>query len=283
MDKWRSKSVLRTVAIALAVILAVPFMPTMNKECVKYLDNWTKKSIVTFAVATGINSGLSVIEDSELQVGLGVSASIALGDAVRPLNNMVARVASVAFASAVSLGIQRVLIEVGASAVFKWLLMLSIACLLVTEWVDWPKLRRLATGLLVVALVATFAIPGAIYVTGHIGEQFTTGAYAKAQQQFQELTTEVKQIDPKSVSRLGDRLKSTAAAYSEFAVNYVVVFIVQTMLMPILILWVLIRLLSLIFSPPAAAGMEARLTAAIRGTSERNGRSPRSSEAVKEA
>jgi hypothetical protein len=273
MDKRRSKGLFRTVSIALLVVLAVALMPKLNQECTKYLDNWTKKSIVTFALAAGINSGLSVIEDTELEVGIGLGASIALGDIVRPLNDMVARVATVALASAVSLGIQRILMGVGASSVFKWLLMLSILGLLVTEWIDWPALRRLASWLLVLALVASFAIPVAVYATGIIGDQFTKGAYAEAQQQFQKLNTEVKRLDPKDISRLGDRLKSTAAAYTEFAVTYIVVLIFQTMLMPILLLWGLIKLPGLVFGTAAAAGMEARLMAAIRGASVPNGSS----------
>ena len=55
------------------------------------------------------------------------------------------------------------------------------------------------------------------------------------------------------------RLASQADVYSEVAVNYIVVFIVQTMLMPILILWALVKLLGYLLSPAARGGNRGKV------------------------
>lgn len=266
MDAWRNEKVRHTVPVVLAAIVVLSLVSPMQQGCVKYLDNWTNKSVGTVVVASGISSGLSVIEDSEVQVSLlGTGGSLALGDSVRPLNDMVGRVVFVALASTVSLGIQRVLIEIGSSVGFKVLLLLAVACQLVAVWVDWPEMRPFANWLLTVALFGTLAIPSAVLLTGRIGDHFTEGAYTKAQQRLNELNTEVQQLDPTRISQLEDSLKSSATAYSEFAVNYIVVFIVQTMVMPVLILWGLVKLIGYLLMPAPTARMEARLMAAIRG------------------
>ena len=144
MDQLRSNKILLSAAIVIVAILAatslldraldtLPGTRTMKPASYKYLNDWTTKSLATFAITKSINAGLSVVEDSELQVP---GATIALGELVRPLNEMVDRVSSVALASAVSLGIQRMLIDIGAWVGLTWFLTASMICWLVVIWVN---------------------------------------------------------------------------------------------------------------------------------------------------
>lgn len=294
MDQIRSSKILLSVLVVIVAILsastlldkglnAVPGARAMSQECNEYLDNWTAKSITTFAIAKSINAGLSVVEDSELQLAV---VNVAAGEVVQPLNDMIEKVSSVALASAVSLGIQKMLMQIGAWAGLTWFLTASMVCWLVVIWVDSSTLRRLAWGLLLLALVARFLIPAAVLTTGYVGDRFMESAYADAQHELEQLDAEAKKANvleaadagsedtgffeaaakaaaaltevPERVSALISRLASQADIYNEVAITYIVVFIVQTMLMPILILWGLIKLLGYLLSPAAMAGIEAR-------------------------
>lgn len=357
MNQLISKKILLSAAIVVVAVLSatqlldralnsIPGAQAMGETRTQYLDEWTTKSLATFAITKSINAGLSVVEDSELQLA---ALNIAAGEVVRPLNEMIAKVSSVALASAVSLGIQRMLIEIGAWVGLTWFLTASMICWLVVIWVDSSTMRRLAYGLFVLALVARFLIPAAVLATGYVGERYMEGVYVEAQSELKLLEAEARQAsglvaldaeakgakgtetaadssgDTSFLGRAKDlgvrlrdtvvgakdavvgageavagageavagakerilglisRLSSQADVYSEVAVNYIVVFIVQTMLMPILILWALVKLLGYLLNPAAAAGIEARWLAPIRAGGESREKSPQAPEAVTEA
>ncbi len=288
MHVLSSRKLVSTVVIVVVAVLAFTMvldtavnqlgMLTMTQRSTTYLERWTNQALATAATAGIINAGLSVVEDSELQLApVGVGASIAVGDAVRPVNDMASRVLSVALISAVSLEIQQILIKIGASVGIKWFLGLSLVFLAFAVWLDWRILRRLAWGFFVLALVARLLIPGAILLAGAVGDRYTNSAYAEVQREFQKLgsdVTKTKDLVVKAIPTPGDviaqlkpgflggdksnepsfdqvkaqvsallgRLANTADKVNRYAVTYFGVFIVQTILLPVLILWGLIKL-----------------------------------------
>lgn len=299
MDTLTKKKVIASLAIIVIAIAAystqldrivnaIPVVRTMNQKCVTYLDDWSRNAVGTFIVTKGINAGLSVAADSELQVTLlGSGVTLAAGEVVRPLNDMVEKVASVSLASAVSLGIQKFLLRVGGLLGLKWLLTLSMACWLAAIWAEAftrIDLRRLAYGILMAALLVRFFIPMTVLATGYIGEQYMESAYTTAQQKLEQLNFEAGELDAlegtvdgsrssglfggiknavsgawEAVSNLGDRLATMSDAYIEVAIDTMVIFVLQTMIMPILILWGLVKVLGLILGSTARVGIEERL------------------------
>lgn len=295
----RKKKIIITMLIVTVAILSysmvldnaldyIPGTMNINQECSRYLNNWTVKSLTTLAVAKSINAALSVIQDSKMAVTLfGTGATIALGEVVRPLNDVVGNIASIALASATSLGIQRLLMEIGSWIGLKIFLTLSMICLLLAIWcghfinIDF---RQLAYRLLALAIVAKFLIPVTVLTTGYIGERFLESKYTNAEKQLVELKSLAKSANeiatPDStpdnngiIDKTTDFLKSikdkfttmvktlanSTQAYGEVAVAYIVVFIAQTMIIPISVLWCLIKLLGYIFNPNAISKIESRL------------------------
>jgi hypothetical protein len=266
----------------------IPGTMNINQECSRYLNNWTAKSLTTLAVAKTINASLSVIQDSKMSVTLfGTGASIALGEVVRPLNEVVGNIASIALASATSLGIQRLLLEIGSWLGLKVFLTLSMICLLLAIWcghIIKIDFRQLAYKLLALAIVAKFLIPVTVLATGYIGEQFLESKYTNAEKQLVELKAIAKSTNELStqdsspenngiidkaanfVKSIKDKftmmvkiLADSTRAYSEVAVTYIIVFIAQTMIIPVGVLWCLIKLLGYIFDPTAMSKIENRL------------------------
>lgn len=299
MDKKKQKKILSTVVVVLVAVLAystaldkaLNFIPVTNSlrlDCLKYLDNWTAKSITTFALAKTINAALSVVENSQVAATvLGTGVTIAVGEVVRPLNNMIDRVSTVALASATSLGIQRILLEIGSWVGLKLFLTISMMCLLIDLWAG-PYIRfnfgHLFKLFLVLALMVKFLIPVTVLTTGYVGDRFMEAVYTEAQQKLEQLQIEAKKdslldgpgigqkeshfIDrvknavqgiKERINTFGTRWATMSGTYSRVAVNYIVVFIAQTMLMPLLVLWGLIKLVGTVFSPGAIAGVEQKV------------------------
>lgn len=314
MSVLRSRRFLSSVVIVIVAVLAYTQVLDMAADRAGmhplkdasdvYLTKWTNLALATAGTAAVVNAGLSVIEDSELQAQpAGLGASIALGDAVRPVNDVVSRLVSVTLASAVALQVQRTLIDIGVKVGLKWFLTLSMVFLLLTVWLDWPLVRRLAWGFFVLALVTGFLIPGAVFITGKIGDHYTQETYATTQLEFERLKSDTMDIKDSIVSavsnpegglnpvkrfrevegqlsRLVESLADMTRAIGKAAVNLSAVFIVQTMLMPLLILWALIKLPGYLLNPAGMEGARDRFLSLLRGSGRPEDGSPPTSEAV---
>lgn len=242
-------------------------MDRMNRQSESSLRAWSRQAIGTAAAAAVINGGLSVMEDSEVQAApAGLGLSLALGDAVRPVNDMVSRVLSVAVVSAVSLEIQKTLIKIGAWVGLKWLLSFSLVFLLLAVWWDHPAVRRLAWAFFMLALLARFAIPGAVFLTATIGNEFTERTSIKAQQELEQLKADTSGISKLNVWKHAANVKARAKIYIRMGVNYIAVFVLQTLIMPVLILWALIKLPGFLLSATGVAGLGESFMSMLRGS-----------------
>lgn len=308
MHRLRDARIVSTIAIAIVAALAFTTvldtavdlgMDPMSRRCDAYLTGWIDQALATAGTAGVINAGLSVIEDSELQLEPGgLGASVALGDLVRPVNDMASRVLYVALAAAVSLKIQQKLIEIGVLIGLKWFLALSMLFLGLAVWFDVSLFRRLAWGLFVLALVGRLLIPGAVFLTGAIGDQVAGTAYKKEQAEFKRLQSETTKAKDQVVNavptakevwgtvtslgrnqsatatpdglkkqllRLVESLADTRDAVGRLAMTLIAVFILQTILMPVLILWALVKLPGYLLGPSGIEGVGGRFLDLLRG------------------
>ena len=106
------------------------------------LDEALKKSIFTFAIVRGINGLISVIQGTYVAVtpaGLGVN--FAVGEILDPLNDIIERFSWIMLISSTSLGIQKVLMEIGMWFGFKVLICFSMLILLTGIWI--PKIQNI--------------------------------------------------------------------------------------------------------------------------------------------
>ena len=93
-DRWlaRGLSPRQLVIGALAVfLLAVQIVGWDRPATVEYADATFKRALVAFGVARGINAAISVLQESEVRVGVGVGASVKPGQALDPVNDLVER------------------------------------------------------------------------------------------------------------------------------------------------------------------------------------------------
>ena len=100
-----------------------------------YSDNYTHDSIiqagVSYAIARGINGIVSVLQTSTVQAGVGVSGSIAFGEVLDPINDIIERFSYVMSLAIGSLVLQKILLGISAHFLFK-LLIVGFGFILIT-------------------------------------------------------------------------------------------------------------------------------------------------------
>lgn len=263
-------------------IIANPLTDHMDQAAEEHIQAGLTRAMGAYAVARGINAVVSVIQGSELDVSLlGVGGSVALGQLLDPVDDLVERFSWVILASAMSLGIQLAMIKAGA-----WLglsILLSLAALAWLAGVWWPggsgrSLRGLGSRLALAALLVRFCVPVAAVGGELFFQSVLRGQYERASlsmERFQEEITpaqvpqtpevrgpisrdgqsegaavqaaqgtawdSVRAFSPAKVMEKVGRVGELVDAYVENAVTLMVVFTMQTVLLPLAMLWLLLR------------------------------------------
>ena len=249
------------------------FIGHIDRSADAYLDETMKKALFTFAVVRGINAVISVVQGSDVAVSpAGVGVTIAMGEILDPLNDLMERFSWVILASTVSLGIQRLLMGVAVWLGFRILLTLAMAFLLVGLW--FPRLfggRMMAVGYkwIVLSGLVRVCIPAVAVATDHVDGLFLNPRYRQATQVLEKMGGEIEQRNTgmqdrsedanvlerikflfagvkdavnaeETIRRVKDRVSETIA----YIIDLIVVFFLQTILIPLIVLWVLVRLVN---------------------------------------
>lgn len=269
-DKSDSKPLLRRVLIVVLALalLALAWLEPADGSAEAQTQRMLSRALVTFAVARSLNGVISVIQETEVAVqpgGLGVQ--LAPGQILDPVNDLIEQFSWVMLASAASLGIQRLLLEVsqwpGVSLLLTATIAIWIGLLLHRRRPDW---RQMAARAVLLALFLRFAVPCVSLVSDAVYRVFLDPVYASATESLDRTQASLTQLHDEAAAeaegenasgwsawwgratdqfRVRERIEAYQALFAELAediVQLVAVFLLQTILLPLLFLWVLIRL-----------------------------------------
>jgi len=279
-------------AIAVALIAVAAWTPRLDEQAQASLTDGTTRAFATFATARGLNAAISLLQGTELTGGVGLTATFSVGQVLDPLNDLVEQFADLMLLATVSFGVQQVLLAMGQDAVVKT----TVTALLVA-WAAWRALGRRPPrwldALVVLGLMARFAIPAAVVGSELVFEHFladeyqasetavretktsmdeTAQALTEARQEAQdaedrswwdEAMTSAKQKLDQATQWLDlpgrlERLESQVEGTVRHVVYLIVVFLLQTLILPLLILWAL-YLVARSFFAAAGRGMAGRI------------------------
>ena len=148
----------------------------VDSSATKYVDAGLERAGIAFVTARAFNATVSVFQESELQLEPGgVGVSLALGQALDPVNDLVERFSWVMLASLTSLGIQKFLIEITPFVSIQIVLLLSLLSFLVGLWLPMAardNFRSLGEILLISAIIIRFAIPTMAYLNNQVYDAF---------------------------------------------------------------------------------------------------------------
>jgi len=257
-------------ALVLIVVLAA-LSGVVDTASENYAESAFKRALVTFAVARTLNGVISVAQGTEvaLEPG-GVGVNLSVGQILDPINDLVERFSGVMLVAASSLGLQNILLDMTAWWGVTAMLIVAAAFTIATVWV--PPLReskvaRVASRTLLIVLFIRFAVPLLIIGTNLVSDRFLASGQATATAALEATRSEIEALDAETsasadtersiMDRLGamideslesidvtDRLpqlKDSVSNASEHIVNLIVIFVLQTIILPLAFLWLFVE------------------------------------------
>lgn len=163
------------VSVALLLIVAGSLLPSPDRAVVQklfgpldaraqsYLDRATVQALSVYATCRMINATISVFQESSVEgTPAGMGVSIAAGQVLDPVNDLIERFSAVLLYSTAALAVMQVLITMGAWFGAALFLPLGAALGLAGLWMRGGWMRRGAAWgarLLLLALVVRLAAP----------------------------------------------------------------------------------------------------------------------------
>ncbi|QJT08332.1 hypothetical protein [Oceanidesulfovibrio marinus] len=140
-----------------------PLLGAVENATAAHLDASLTNTLVAYGVARALNAGISVVQESELDISpAGLGVTLAAGQVLDPLNDIIERFSWLLLVCAASLGVQRVLLTMGLQVGSGVLLPIALALTLAATWaprVGRISLSRIATTAVAASLIVMFAVP----------------------------------------------------------------------------------------------------------------------------
>jgi hypothetical protein len=252
------------------IVLAVAGATTghIDKASEEQAENALKNALVTFAVARTLNGVISAAQGTEvaLEPG-GVGVVLSVGEILDPINDLIERFSAVMLIAASSLGLQMLLLNITSWWGVSGFLVAAAAGFLVVIWAPRSTAAQYAgpaLRILLFLLFIRFAVPVLIVGTMLISDAFLAPKQAEATAILRDTTEDIERISDEAPAvapgeqsfmdrlgevideslasmRVGDRmkeLKESASNAAEHVVSLIAIFVLQTILLPLLFLWI---------------------------------------------
>ena len=263
-----SRQVLRWLTLALvaaAGILAVS--GALDGPAQASADRVFKQALLTYGAVRTLDAAVSLAEGTEIALqpgGLGVTVSA--GEVLEPIDDIVEQFSSLMLVSTTSLGIQSLLLRASAWGLLTVCLILFLLAGVGTTFFPdriHPKVRRFVSVGLWLLLVGRFAVP--VYALGSavLFEEFLQPSQLEAVQAIEETSGDIREMEqlgamemeegwvarvsawfsgaverldvPQRISAFRDRVATAV----DHLLKLLVVFVFQTILLPLAFLWAL--------------------------------------------
>jgi hypothetical protein len=249
------------LAVAVALMVACSWLVSLESVANQQVDAGLKRALISFATARALNAVISVVQGTEVAVQpAGVGINFAPGQILDPVNDLVEQFGQLMLVASVAFGVEKVLISMGAH----W----AISSLLTVTAIAWvyAYLRRgtsppWLTRMLLILLMTRFAMPLVIIGSDQLFREFLAADYQSSQQVIEVASGQITKLNsaiapaPEEQSMVDkitgwvsrnadikphlDNLKQTVEQTTERIIRLMVIFLLQTLVLPVLLLWVL--------------------------------------------
>lgn len=253
----------------LALCLALSF--TIDDNAKKLVDESFKQSVIVFGSAKALNAVISLAQGTQINLPF---VTVAVGEILDPINDLVEQFSLVMLASMVSLGIQKILLNFVTTDIYNYLLFTSIIIFnfwLFKRLTNDEKIRNLFFKITFILLFLRFAIPMMAYVN-----EVSYNYFVKPQYNIEELNKDilevkdnVSKINQETITQKQDssffnkvmekfdssyyekkvnEYKDAVDNSSQYIIDLIIVFIFQTIFLPIIFLFLLYSFVKSIFN-----------------------------------
>ena len=249
------------VAFIVVAITACAWLAPMDTPAMEKVDAGLKRALISFATARALNAVISVAQGTEASIQpLGFGVTLTPGQVLQPIHDLVEQFSNLMLAASVVFGMQKMLISIGSY--WPLSLALTVAAL---SWAAYCFYQRpppaLLSRLLVIFLMLRFAIPVMTLGTDVLWQKYLAADYAVSQDSISSTSGQVDKLSP-SISEVSEsqgliekvkgwlsknadvkaqfaNLKAAAEQAAEHIVKLIVIFVLQTLVIPLLLLWAL--------------------------------------------
>ncbi|MCP3900910.1 MAG: hypothetical protein GY707_14490, partial [Desulfobacteraceae bacterium] len=251
----------------------------LDKNADTYFTESISKAGLAYATCRIINGAISIVQNSDLSLEpAGVGVSLALGQALDPIDDMTERLSDVLVTAIVSLGIQKLFYEISLSYAPR---ILSIL-LLILSILIWFKNNKTQTfqktiiKITFIVLIIRFCLPISSIANNFLQEHFFDVEISEAKTNLNLFTFELNELTtfalPEIDGVLGTIKNSSsllldkAAAFKNALMSmihnmgkiisnlvklttlYVGIFIIQVLILPLTIFWLLVKMTNSLFN-----------------------------------
>lgn len=268
-DSSRATRVLAGLLLG-AALVALAFSGVMDRNAETQYESMLKRALVTFALARTLNGVISVIQETEIALQpAGVGVEFAPGQILDPVNDLVEQFSWIMLGASASLAIQRLMLEIsgwaGMTVILAVVVIFWTVCLMRPRGSPW---RVAGTRMLAAAVFLRFAVPAVVLATDTVYQAFLDPAYQQASGQVETTREDLTRLHERENAAAGDevgdtgpgltrwftetserlRVRERLEAYqnlftqiAENIIDLIAVFVVQTLLLPLLFLWVMVK------------------------------------------
>ena len=240
-------------AIAVLAILPLAWIGPLDRMGEEYVEQGLKRAMLTFATARTVNGVISVVKSTTVSVPFVGGVSASPGQLLDPLDDLIEQFSALMLAACISLAAQRLLIAAGGIPVvsagltllllaWAWLHLLDRQC---PRWIGITLALflfvRFAVPIAALGSEAAFhAVMSAPYASAESGMTSASGSLSGA-------ADEVKK-SPFKISTVLEDLKAKVDMAVRHAITLMAIFVLQTIVLPLLFLWLAYRLLGATFT-----------------------------------
>lgn len=246
--------------LLLVAILFLSWTSPLDAMSTEQVDAGLKRALVTFATARMLNAVISVAQGTDVAIEpAGIGVKFAPGEILDPINDLVEKFSTLMLFASIAFGIQKILITLGGHSVVS--ATLSAAVVLWSAWhLSGRHIPEWCTKLLLITLALRFAVPLVTVGSNELFQQFLAKDYGQSQtvlesgaanvmnmatldaqpqtQENRSLLDRWKEMAPNiNVKERLAHIQDSAELWTEKMINLMVVFLLQTLIFPLLLLW----------------------------------------------
>lgn len=255
-----------TKLILVAFMLTALFFAnslTIDDNAKSLINDSFKQAVIVFGSAKALNGVISLAQGTEIDLPLVV---IAIGEILDPINDLVEQFSLVMLASLVSLGIQKILLNFVTNDIFNYILFAFIIIFniwLFKRFSNDENIRSIFFRTTFILLFLRFSIPMIGYVNNISYNYIVKPQYnietlneniLKVKEDVSKINQETVQqkqdensfidkitekFDMKFYEKKVNEYKNAVDNSSEYMIDLIIVFIFQTILLPIIFLYIL--------------------------------------------
>ncbi|MCX5870762.1 MAG: hypothetical protein NTY00_09055 [Deltaproteobacteria bacterium] len=253
-------------------------LPLLDGATDNYFREAITKAGVAYATCRVINASVSIVKNSSLNLEpAGIGVTLAVGQALDPIDDMVERVSDVLVTAITSLGVQKLAFEIGV-AIAPPILAIFLFIFSVLIWFENAKLatiQKTIVRVILLILIARFALPISALANNYIQEHFFADKILNANKELAVGAAELDKLMEFSLPEVDgilgtiknnasfiqrksmefkDAIVATVSNAGSIVENllklaflYVGVFLIQVIVLPIMVFWLLVKFANSLF------------------------------------